>query len=148
MALAVVAAGASKSSLIAGAVAVTSHGRDHVVAWDALPSSLPETSYNWNEEFTVHAEMQALGRPGVELQGGTLYVTRYPCLECLKQAFHRGIKRVVYMTRGERIDWEQCMELSKLVYAQLDEFKGNINWLRDHIRRGEEGGLFYRDSDS
>lgn len=49
---------------------------------------------------TVHAEMNALlqcARHGRATEGATIYVTHYPCLNCMKSILQAGIKRVVYL---------------------------------------------------
>jgi deoxycytidylate deaminase len=61
----------------------------------AVTSSLIEFSR------ALHAEMEAIlcaarnGRIG--LRGGTLYVTTYPCDNCVKHILAAGIERVVYI---------------------------------------------------
>ena len=48
---------------------------------------------------TVHAEMNALlqcARQGHSTLNGTIYVTHYPCLNCMKAIAQAGIKRIVY----------------------------------------------------
>ena len=49
---------------------------------------------------TVHAEMNALlqcARHGRATDGATIYVTHYPCLNCMKSILQAGIKRIVYL---------------------------------------------------
>lgn len=49
---------------------------------------------------TVHAEMNALlqcTRHGRATDGATIYVTHYPCLNCMKSILQAGIKRIVYL---------------------------------------------------
>lgn len=49
---------------------------------------------------TVHAEMNALlqcARHGRGTDGATIYVTHYPCLNCMKSILQAGIKRIVYL---------------------------------------------------
>lgn len=49
---------------------------------------------------TVHAEMNALlqcARHGRSTDGATIYVTHYPCLNCMKSILQAGIKRIVYL---------------------------------------------------
>lgn len=48
---------------------------------------------------TVHAEMNAIlqcARQGHSTLNGTIYVTHYPCLNCMKAIAQSGIKRIVY----------------------------------------------------
>jgi len=48
---------------------------------------------------TVHAEMRALldcAKRGVSVNGGTAYVTHYPCPDCMKHLNEAGVKKVYY----------------------------------------------------
>lgn len=48
---------------------------------------------------TVHAEMNAIlqcARNGHAMNGATIYVTHYPCLNCMKSLAQAGVKRIVY----------------------------------------------------
>lgn len=48
---------------------------------------------------TIHAEMNALmmcAKLGIATEGATLYVTHYPCPDCMKHINQAGIKTVVY----------------------------------------------------
>lgn len=50
----------------------------------------------------IHSEVDAIGRAaknGVNLQGATIYVTRYPCEACARLIAASGIKVVVYGRR-------------------------------------------------
>ena len=47
----------------------------------------------------IHSELDAIGRAarnGVDIQGATMYVTRYPCEACARIVLAAGISRVVY----------------------------------------------------
>ena len=62
-------------------------------------------------KFMVHAENNAIinaGRMGRSVIGGTIYVTRNPCVWCSLDIIQSGIKRVVYInTEGCRCSkWE------------------------------------------
>lgn len=49
---------------------------------------------------TIHAEVNAIlkaARTGASVDGGTLYLTLSPCLDCSKLILQAGIKRVVYL---------------------------------------------------
>ena len=53
-----------------------------------------------HEQFTVHAEQNAIcdaASRGVSLLNSTVYVTHYPCLNCLKLLIASGIKTIKYM---------------------------------------------------
>ena len=48
----------------------------------------------------VHAEQNAItqaAKLGVAIRGGTLYVTTYPCIHCMKMIINSGIKKIYYL---------------------------------------------------
>jgi len=48
---------------------------------------------------TLHAEQNAIiqaARHGIDVEGGTMYVTHQPCLVCAKMIINAGVKRVIY----------------------------------------------------
>lgn len=52
---------------------------------------------NINFEIEPHATIQALIKAKrEEVEGGTLYLWRYPCYECAKAIVYAGIVKVVY----------------------------------------------------
>jgi len=44
----------------------------------------------------VHSEVDAISSSPVDLEGATIYVTRYPCESCARAIISAGISRVVY----------------------------------------------------
>ena len=50
-----------------------------------------------NFETEPHAAIQTLIKAkGSEMEGGTIYMSRYPCFECAKAIVYAGIRKVVY----------------------------------------------------
>lgn len=45
----------------------------------------------------VHAEVNAIVKAGTEAAGKDMYVTLYPCIECVKLMAQAGIKTVYYL---------------------------------------------------
>ncbi len=65
-----------------------------------LPGS-PHTSRvrEGHEQATVHAEQNAVSdaaRRGVSLEGATVYITHFPCINCAKILAAAGIRRIKY----------------------------------------------------
>ena len=53
-----------------------------------------------HEQGTVHAEQNAISfaaKTGVSLDGGTAYITHYPCINCCKLLLSVGIKEIKYI---------------------------------------------------
>jgi len=65
-----------------------------------LPGA-PHTSRvrDGHEQATVHAEQNAIAdaaRRGVSLEGATVYITHFPCINCAKILAAAGIRRIKY----------------------------------------------------
>ncbi len=65
-----------------------------------LPGA-PHTSRmrDGHEQATVHAEQNAIAdaaRRGVNLDGATIYVTHFPCINCAKILSAAGIREIIY----------------------------------------------------
>jgi len=66
---------------------------------------------------TIHAEINALlqcAKYGRSVNGGTMYVTHFPCHNCAKAIVTAGIKRLVYA-----VDYEPD-EMAKLVLDSIE----------------------------
>ena len=54
-----------------------------------------------HEQAIIHSEINALGNSnrlgGISLEGSTIYVTHYPCINCFKSIASNGIKVIVYL---------------------------------------------------
>ena len=65
---------------------------DNDFPWDCREGALQDTKY----AYVVHAELNAILNATTSLAGCTLYVTLFPCNECMKSIIQSGIKEVVY----------------------------------------------------
>lgn len=55
----------------------------------------------------IHGEVNAIlkaAKNGTSVNGGTLYLTLSPCLDCSKLILQSGIKRVVYLTAYRNLE--------------------------------------------
>ena len=59
---------------------------------DKIPQTRPEKYL-----YVVHAELNAILHAERALHDCTLYVTVFPCSECMKAVIQTGIKTVVYL---------------------------------------------------
>src|SRR5690606_6762668 len=64
-------------------------------------------TFNWSKEgefcdtkypYVVHAEANAILNATSDLSNSILYVTLFPCNECMKLIVQSGIKEIVYMS--------------------------------------------------
>jgi dCMP deaminase len=82
---------------------------------DKIPQTRPEKYF-----YVVHAELNAILHAERELTGCSLYVTSFPCSECMKAVIQTGIKRVVYLNELSGRDWES----SRAATTKLAELAG------------------------
>lgn len=83
-----------------GAVLVTPDRRGISYGYNGLPADMPDdpallANRAFKLENVVHAERNCLEQSPFDPAGCTLYVTRFPCLECACLARDRGVRRVV-----------------------------------------------------
>lgn len=90
------------------------------VGYNGLTLGMDDDTFYWNSEgeitgdktrikdpFVVHAERNAIYNykgPLSDLKGSTLYVTFFPCHECIKSIIQVGIKRIVYRMMYTHLD--------------------------------------------
>ena len=90
-----------------GACIVDGRNRILSMGYNGMPRGCPDARFPWAREagsdletkypYVVHAELNAiLNFRGGTLEGGTLYVTMFPCNECAKAIIQSGIVKVVY----------------------------------------------------
>jgi deoxycytidylate deaminase len=126
-----------------GALVTDCNGRHFAFGTDSMPAPLADLNDGWDDEAVIHAEVEALHMARFPLGSGVLYVSNRPCLKCVCEALHLGIKRVVFNGKcPETADWVKVQEVMRMSYMQLDEFKGDLNWLRDQMKSLEVRGLF------
>ena len=136
-----VAAGSKSPFLPVGAVVADANGRRLAVGVDSPPAPLAG-AHTLEEDLVIHAEIQAL-RGFLPSHGGVLYVTARPCLPCVCEAMQVGIRRVLYCDSREPDPlWTRVLEIARQGYIQLEEYKGDLNWIRDHVKWMEARGLF------
>lgn len=83
-------------------------------------------------DHVIHSEMNALLSCKTPINGGVVYLTHTPCYSCSLGLLASNIKRVVYFPT-KKID-ENTLNAFQTAYAQAEEFKGNLNWMRDYMK--------------
>lgn len=123
--------------------------------YNGPPAVIPDNSVNWERPFKYsfvhHAEDNAIwfGRHKC-MKDGTIYVTAPPCKACMLDIARTGIKRVVYFRpktdSGSLIanaeEWQITQQIAYLSLIALEEFQGNLNWMRDDIGVMQSLGVF------
>lgn len=90
-----------------GACLVNAKKRIVGIGYNGLPRHLDDDVFPWKDSeklseskyaYVVHAEANAILNATTPLDGTTLYVTLFPCHECVKLLIQSGIKEVVYFS--------------------------------------------------
>ena len=66
--------------------------KDEEFPWANRQGALQDTKY----AYVVHAELNAILNATTPLAGCSLYVTLFPCNECMKAIIQSGIKEVTF----------------------------------------------------
>ncbi|MFD1207040.1 MULTISPECIES: ComE operon protein 2 [Sporosarcina] len=84
---------------------------------------------------TIHAEMNALlqcAKYGSPVEGASLYVTHFPCLQCSKAIIQSGIKHVYYATDYKNDEYAMKLFAQSGVSVQHIPFdERNIDFAKD-----------------
>ena len=122
---------------------------DFDFSWERAPKDDPD-AFSKND-IIVHAEVNAMDRSPVDkLIRATIYVTALPCPHCMLEIVRKRIRRVVYFdyqsspnSSLQNSAWrEKSFRIAQLGHIQLDQFTGNLNWLRDWNKKLEDLGVY------
>lgn len=90
-----------------GAVLVNEEKRIIGIGYNGFPRYIDDDLFPWNDNddlskskyaYVVHAEANAILNATTNLAGSTLYVTLFPCHECVKLLIQSGVKKIVYFS--------------------------------------------------
>lgn len=85
----------------------------------------------------VHAEMNALlqcAKFGVATKGADIYVTHFPCLQCMKSLIQAGIRRIFYLNDYHNDEYAlQLARQSQIEIQQVSLKKEDFQPLFDSI---------------
>jgi dCMP deaminase len=137
-----IAARSKDPSTQVGAIVVDSENIPRGWGYNGTPKKMRDADINWQRPdkypFVVHAEQNAFDHAAGEpssLANGTIYITGMPCPDCCKRIINKKIKRIVYGHRGiammPKDQQDLVKEMCRLGNVILEQFKGNINWMRD-----------------
>lgn len=88
-----------------GACIVSENKRIVGVGYNGFPYGCDDDKFPWSKTgdfvdtkypYVVHAELNAILNSTKDLNGCTLYVSLFPCHECVKAIIQSGIKEIVY----------------------------------------------------
>jgi dCMP deaminase len=90
--------------------------------------------------YVVHAELNAILHAQRELSDCSLYVTVFPCSECMKAVVQSDIKRIVYLNDLNGNDWDESkkatMKMAELAGIKIVKFESDneiIKYLNSRI---------------
>ncbi|MCP4582913.1 MAG: dCMP deaminase family protein [candidate division Zixibacteria bacterium] len=102
---------------------------------DKIPQTRPEKYM-----YVVHAELNAILHAERNLDDCTLYVTVFPCSECMKAVIQSGMKKIVYLNELAGADWDEyvkaTMTLADLAGVEVKKYEGDheiIDYLRTKV---------------
>ena len=90
-----------------GACIVNQNKRIVGIGYNGFPCGCSDDEFPWERTgefldtkypYVVHAEPNAILNSTSSLQGATLYVSLFPCNECMKLIIQSGIKEIVYLS--------------------------------------------------
>jgi dCMP deaminase len=152
MTLAVVASLKSKDTSTQVGAVITDNKTRKVISsgYNGFPrylddSQIPQTRPE-KYLYVVHAELNAILHAERNLSDCTLYVTSFPCSECMKAIIQTGIKTVIYLSELSGDDWESSrnatMKLAELAKIDVRRFTGQneiIDFLKSkmNVREAE-----------
>jgi dCMP deaminase len=93
-----------------GACIVNTDKRIVGIGYNGLPMGCQDDVFPWSNEgeiaetkypYVVHAEANAILNATTKLKDATIYVTLFPCHECVKLIIQSGIREIIYETNKE-----------------------------------------------
>ena len=139
-----------------GAIIVSQDNCPIGTGYNGPPASYDDDDLDWSRPnkypHMVHAEHNAIDHCQLPLllPGSTIYVTARPCKVCMLYIVNKGIKKVIFFPRacdsGSSINQDADIvdDIVKKTKGKVElvEFKGNLNWMRDHMLLLEDLGIF------
>lgn len=122
------------------------------IGYNGLTKGMDDNRFDWlssgeetgekmkiKDYFVVHAERNAILNSrgsGDDLEGGTLYVTWFPCTECAKEIIQSGIKKVVYLRMYSKQD---LVKISKKMFEaagiEVVQYNENFDFSGEEVEK-------------
>lgn len=85
-----------------------------------------EEHHKYSTENEIHAELNAIlfaAKHGLNISGGTMYVTVSPCQQCAKCLTQSGIKRIIYDKLYDKNpdNWKDIFNGSGVIVQHISE---------------------------
>jgi dCMP deaminase len=116
-----------------GACIVDDKHRILGTGYNSFPRGICSSAFSWDREnpdplknkyaYVVHAEKNAISNTLVSIRNTTLFVTLFPCNECMKDIIQAGIRKVIYLDDKYKDQWtvkaaKQMADLVDLEHQQ------------------------------
>ncbi len=120
-----------------GACIVNQDKRIVGIGYNGFPQKLNDDDFPWEKvgefedtkyPYVVHAEANAILNATQNLKGATIYVTLFPCHECVKLIIQSGITELVYASSKYNgtpsdIAAKRMLDKADITYRQCQEVK-------------------------
>ncbi|HBT59269.1 MAG TPA: cytidine deaminase [Acholeplasmataceae bacterium] len=120
-----------------GACIVNQDKRIVGIGYNGFPQKLNDDDFPWEKDgefedtkypYVVHAEANAILNATQNLKGATIYVTLFPCHECVKLIIQSGITELVYASSKYNgtpsdIAAKRMLDKADIKYRQCQEVK-------------------------
>ncbi|MDD3191688.1 MAG: dCMP deaminase family protein [Bacilli bacterium] len=119
-----------------GACIVNTKKRIVGIGYNGFPYGCDDDVFPWenNDDFlgskypyVVHAEPNAILNSSCSLEDTSIYVTLFPCHECVKLIIQSGIREIIYLSdkyEGTESDLaaKKMLDAAKIRYRKMDAF--------------------------
>lgn len=123
-----------------GACIVNTDKRIVGIGYNGFPQKLSDDDFPWEKEgdfentkypYVVHAEANAILNATQNLKGASIYVTLFPCHECVKLIIQSGITELVYRDdkyegTASDIAAKRMLDKANISYRKFDQIKVSI----------------------
>lgn len=137
-----------------GALIISDKNQPLGWGYNGPPPAINDKEINWARpekyDWIEHAEENAIDFSDKRhLENATLYVNAKPCKKCMLKIVKSGIKKVIYCNFKSDKDSslqqnssDKTDEIARKGGIFLQEFRGNLNWMRDRIETMSNFGIF------
>jgi dCMP deaminase len=136
-----------------GAIIIDGNNVPRGWGYNGPPRAIDDEDIDWSRpskyKYIKHAESNAIQHSHGSLQDSTIYITAPPCKKCIIDIISAEIDRVVYYklptdnkSSVNDDEFQEVQEIAAKSKIQLEEFKGNLNYLQDAISNMAKIGIF------
>ena len=121
-----------------GACIVNPDKRIVGIGYNGMPRNCADQDFPWSKEpdappektkyaYVVHAELNAILNSSGSLEKCTLYVTHFPCQECVKAIVQKGITRIVYYYEKDNKSGDASQRMLKANQTQFVMYPNTLD---------------------